>query len=408
MALGNNALVVVISPSPLLVSISAFTSLNTVSSSLSIELPLIFIESPYEHDVYGYTGSTCELTACPYGDDPYTKYVSGTYTGVAFATVTGSGSGAQATVYTSEQAILKIIVTTQGSSYAKDDSIKISGSSIDRDEDTVFKLVSADIDTNNGDGLITTTNALLPRATNSLNFGNANVLQADEVQKVTCTATAGTFTLTFRGRTTSAIQYNAPAESSLVALSGTFGVTYASNIVSTTVDLQTSLAANDVINIYSSDQTARNFTISSISSNSITLTEAVGFTTETSMTAKKVINSVKFELEKLTTVGTVGVVFGSGSVACSSTGVAISVTFRDDSGDLPLMSGDKNSLSCSGCTEALNIVQTTAGSKEFLECSGRGSCDRGKGKCKCFDGMQSSNGAGKSGLRGDCGLQRLY
>ena len=65
-------------------------------------------------------------------------------------------------------------------------------------------------------------------------------------------------------------------------------------------------------------------------------------------------------------------------------------------------------LSCSGCTEALNIVQTTAGSKEFLECSGRGSCDRAKGKCKCFDGMQSSNGAGKSGLRGDCGLQRLY
>jgi hypothetical protein len=361
----------------------------------------------YEHDVYGFTGNTCELTACPYGDDPYTTYISGTYTGVAIVTVSGSGSGAQATVYTSEQAVLKIIITTQGSGYAKGNSIKITGSTIQRDEDLVFTLVTDDIDTANSNGLVSTVNALLP-STTGLAFGNANVAQADEVQTVTCTATAGTFTLTFRGRTTAAINYNAPADNTLVALTGTVGVTYGSASVSTTADHTSTLSANDIVNIYSTTQTARNYTVSSVASNSITLTELVGFTTESSMTIKKVVNSVKYELEQLTTVGTVGVAFGSSSaVACSNSGVAITITFRDNSGDLPLMTADKTNLAFSGGTTALTVAQTTAGTKEFLECSGRGSCDRAKGRCKCFDGMQSSNGAGKRGLRADCGKQQL-
>ena len=95
------------------------------------------------------------------------------------------------------------------------------------------------------------------------------------------------------------------------------------------------------------------------------------------------------------------------AVSCSNSGVAITITFRDNSGDLPLMTADKTNLAFSGGTTALTVAQTTAGTKEFLECSGRGSCDRAKGQCKCFDGMQSSNGAGKRGLRADCGKQQL-
>jgi hypothetical protein len=52
-------------------------------------------------------------------------------------------------------------------------------------------------------------------------------------------------------------------------------------------------------------------------------------------------------------------------------------------------------------------VKTTGlshkGTRENLECSGRGACDEATGICACFDGFQSSDGNGNVGNRRDCG-----
>jgi hypothetical protein len=242
--------------------------------------------------------------------------------------------------------------------------------------------------------------------------GSSTVAQVDEVQMLTCSATSGTFFLTFRGRTTSAIKFDAPAESSYVSLSaGTVSVTYGSAIISTTADWTSFLASNDNINVYSTTQEAKNFTVSSVSSNSITVSFPVGFATESGMTVKKIVNSVKYELENLSTIGTVGVSFSTGNVACASSGIGIAITFKDNSGDLPLITSDVTGLIKSGGSPSISVAQTTAGTKEFLECNNRGACDRTKGVCKCFKGMVSSAGAVKSngktivGQRGDCGAR---
>lgn len=43
------------------------------------------------------------------------------------------------------------------------------------------------------------------------------------------------------------------------------------------------------------------------------------------------------------------------------------------------------------------------GTKEMIECSGRGICNRLTGVCSCFNGYGSSDGQGNVGLYGDCG-----
>ena len=49
-----------------------------------------------------------------------------------------------------------------------------------------------------------------------------------------------------------------------------------------------------------------------------------------------------------------------------------------------------------------------AGTKEYMECSGRGLCSRDTGTCACFPGYGSSDGQGGPGDRGDCGYSRAY
>ena len=54
-----------------------------------------------------------------------------------------------------------------------------------------------------------------------------------------------------------------------------------------------------------------------------------------------------------------------------------------------------------------SVAETTAGTKENVECSAQGICDRSSGQCKCFAHHSSSDGFGNEGLRGDCGRYNL-
>lgn len=81
------------------------------------------------------------------------------------------------------------------------------------------------------------------------------------------------------------------------------------------------------------------------------------------------------------------------------------ITFRQDFGDLPALKASV--LSASGGSVAVETdgagAYSVRGTKENLECSGRGWCDRVTGDCRCYLGYLSSNGNNEPGGRGDCG-----
>lgn len=76
------------------------------------------------------------------------------------------------------------------------------------------------------------------------------------------------------------------------------------------------------------------------------------------------------------------------------------VTFLTTHGDLPMIQISNNV----GITPTLRIDDERAGTKENLECSGRGVCDRAYGTCACFTGFGPSDGMGGMGLIDDCGF----
>ena len=126
-------------------------------------------------------------------------------------------------------------------------------------------------------------------------------------------------------------------------------------------------------------------------------------------------------LKELPTIEDVIVTFSSEShdrVCVGSDGEAnvVSVRFLYEIGDLPPLVADTSELffghdgtrgkvyiATNG--ETIHGVSSVAGSRERLECSGRGLCNRDSGICECFPGYASSNGLNRNerGTRGDCG-----
>ena len=147
--------------------------------------------------------------------------------------------------------------------------------------------------------------------------------QYNEQQQLTCAATGGSFTLTFRGFTTDAISYSASSEDIVAAL-------------------------QNLPSLYGAYDTA------------------------------------------------VSVQFSSSSTqtACTSGGHSWTIEFLQDFGDLPLLVAGVSKLthSTSGVSASVDVEEAVTGTKESLDCSGRGLCDTDDRLCTCETEFDTSNG----------------
>jgi len=116
------------------------------------------------------------------------------------------------------------------------------------------------------------------------------------------------------------------------------------------------------------------------------------------------VGSLQVYLESLLSIGRVNVTYTAGTSLCTSDGSnEVMVTFLTELGDVPMLSLTQSQSD--GVTTSISIVESTKGTKEDLECSDLGHCDRITGLCTCFSGFSSSDGDGNPGTRGDCGYR---
>ena len=109
---------------------------------------------------------------------------------------------------------------------------------------------------------------------------------------------------------------------------------------------------------------------------------------------------VKASLETLSSIGTVAVdlvTVGNPDRLCTVAGNQFAIEFLTDHGDVPNIKLIQQSI------DTIMVAEQVKGTKEMIECSGRGLCDTATGSCMCFTGYGSSNGMGGLGLLGDCG-----
>jgi hypothetical protein len=111
---------------------------------------------------------------------------------------------------------------------------------------------------------------------------------------------------------------------------------------------------------------------------------------------------IKANLQAISTVGIVSVeTFNPSSPdqMCTTTGNTMMITFKTQHGDLPPLQATASAI------DSFSVNEYVKGTKEMLECSGRGNCDRITGVCNCFQGYGSSDGMSNQGVVGDCGYQ---
>ncbi len=179
-------------------------------------------------------------------------------------------------------------------------------------------------------------------------------LDVFEQQQITCDATSGTFTITFRGFTTTNIAYNAVA----------------------------------------------------MVSNEDASSSSAGTGLGESLQAKL---HALFSVHPMCFSGTctgISVSYSSGSSLCVNGGTNVAtLTFESELGDLPLLAATTGSL---GGTGTVAIVENVRGTKETALCSDHGVCDEDLGTCLCHKGYTSSDGNGNSGPLGDCGFRTMF
>ena len=111
-------------------------------------------------------------------------------------------------------------------------------------------------------------------------------------------------------------------------------------------------------------------------------------------------DQVKTALETLSSIGTVSVDRVDDSLEdklCTTAGNQFAITFLTEHGNLPMLQIVQQNI------DSIVVSQEVEGTKEVVECAGRGICDEAQGTCLCFHGFGSSDGMGGAGQVGDCG-----
>jgi hypothetical protein len=131
------------------------------------------------------------------------------------------------------------------------------------------------------------------------------------------------------------------------------------------------------------------------------------------------VNLTLSEFETLleTTLGSIGDITVTSSTnnrnICNGIGSAstIEIEFLTELSDQPLLvmtESIDNPLSVDSGSVEFIITETQSGSGRYLECSGKGICNRKTGDCECWPNWGSSDGRGNQGIRGDCGFNLIY
>ena len=113
--------------------------------------------------------------------------------------------------------------------------------------------------------------------------------------------------------------------------------------------------------------------------------------------------TVKAKLEALTGIETVDVALidpSSPDQMCTPSGNKFLIKFRTEHGNLPMLK-----LLKSQDINGFDIQLYKDGTKEQVECSDRGICDRTTGKCQCFTGYGASDNMGGPGANRNCGYR---
>ena len=127
---------------------------------------------------------------------------------------------------------------------------------------------------------------------------------------------------------------------------------------------------------------------------------------------------VRFRLQQLSTLEQVSVKFTLQTKLCTTAGSSLRIEFKQPKGNVEAIQvrtqgGLSNAnnvvkIVTSGAYSSIDVNSASNdGTYSYAPCSNRGECDYSRGVCVCYPGFRSSNGAGLSGSRGDCGFQQL-